>query len=499
MLAASLTNAAVLTPGTRLGRYELLKQLAIGGMAEIFLAKARGIEHFEKLVVLKRILPQYASCQEFVTMFLDEARLAATLQHANIAQVYDIGEDKGCLFFTMEFINGEDARSLLKRVVNKRRRLPVEHALTIVIGAAAGLHSAHEKTGFDGRPLNIVHRDVSPANVLISFDGCVKLIDFGVAKAAERQTETVAGTLKGKVAYMAPEQCRGEPLDRRADVFALGILLYELTTSRKLFRGNEYAILKQITDKPITPPSRIRSTYPPELERIVMKALAKDAVDRYPTAQHLQLDLERFARTSGMVTSSLKLGEYMRDLFAPKLDAWVRLERELREARDARTPVMPVAVEISYSDDAEDDVDEHSICDAIPEALASAPPSHSVSIATELGPNWRRRGVALACAAAGAVIAMVSMLWLGNGDLAQASSAAPPVTIGTAVADPTPTAPATRTPAAAPTTPVKRSAAKRPNHRLKAPAKRPRAVTKTKRTRRAAKKRKWDRDSALPP
>jgi len=510
MLAARLTNAAVLRPGTKLGKYELIKQLAIGGMAEIFLARARGIEQFEKLVVLKRILPQYASSAEFVTMFLDEARLVATLQHANIAQVYDIGEDKGCLFFTMEFINGEDARCLLKRVVNDRRRLPLEHALTILIGAAAGLHSAHEKRGSNGEPLNIVHRDVSPANVLISFDGCVKLIDFGVAKGAQRQTETLAGTLKGKIAYMAPEQCRGESVDRRADLFALGILLYELTTSRKLFRGNEFSMMRQITEKDVRPPSRIRSTYPAELEAIVMRALARDRNKRYSTAQQIQLDLERFARNHGLVLSGVKLGEYMRDLFAPKVEAWTQLEQKLRSPEARRPPTHLPELQIVYEqeydcahkrehprdEDYEDleinDASDESSLQAIPEMLAAAPPSHSVSIATQLGPNWRRRGLGAVCTLATAAIALVSLMWLGSGDISQVSTAAPPPVVMVQETSPEPAAHAP-----VPRQPTHTVAATKP--KAKKPTKLRRRTTKARTRPRKRTTRKWNRDSALPP
>ena len=194
-------------------------------MAEIYLAKARGIEGFEKLVVLKRILPQHADSEDFIRMFLDEARLAATLHHPNIAQTYDIGTEGGSYFFTMEYVHGEDMRNILKTCARTRKGLPLDHSITMVLGTAAGLHHAHEKLASDGSPLNIVHRDVSPSNVLVTYDGAVKVVDFGIAKAATHRAESRVGSLKGKIAYMSPEQCRGEKLDRRSDVFAIGILL----------------------------------------------------------------------------------------------------------------------------------------------------------------------------------------------------------------------------------------------------------------------------------
>ncbi len=319
---------ADLSPGLRIGRYELIQRLAVGGMAEIYLARATGIEGFEKLVVLKRILPQYANSREFVTMFLDEARLSATLQHPNIAQVYDIGQFEDSYFFTMEFIRGEDVRTILKAAVAERKRVPLANALTIIAGAAAGLHAAHEKRTIDGEPLNIVHRDVSPSNVLVSYDGGVKLVDFGVAKAAQRQSKTQAGTLKGKVSYMSPEQCRGKPLDRRSDIFALGILLFEMTTHRRLFKGeSEFDIMMKIVNEDVPPPSKTFPKYPPALEKILMRALARDRENRYSSAQEMQVDLEEFARAHGLGLSAVSLGQYMRETFVERMrqqDAAVR-------------------------------------------------------------------------------------------------------------------------------------------------------------------------------
>jgi hypothetical protein len=289
-------------------------------MAELYLARSRGIEGFEKVVVLKRILPQYAQNRDFVTMFLDEARLSATLQHPNIAQVHDIGQWHGSYFFTMEYIHGQDVRGILQAAARRHQRIPLAQALTMITGAAAGLHAAHEKRSLDGRPLRIVHRDVSPSNVLVSYDGGVKVVDFGVAKAAQRQTETQAGTLKGKIAYMSPEQCLGKPLDRRSDIFSLGILLYELTTGRRLFKGDaEFAVMQRIVNEDVTPPSHLVASYPPDLEAIVVKALRRERDERYSTAQDLQLDLESFASAHRLALSQVMLARFMQTLFADVL------------------------------------------------------------------------------------------------------------------------------------------------------------------------------------
>ncbi len=299
-----------------MGRYELVRRLEIGGMAEIYLARATGIEGFEKLVVLKRILPCHAERSDFVTMFLDEARIAATLHHPNIAQVYDIGTDTCGYFFTMEFVPGKDLRHLRKLLSDRRARMPLDQAIAIISGCAAGLHAAHEQRRPDGRAMNIVHRDVSPANILVTFDGCVKLIDFGIAKAAYRQTETHAGVLKGKTSFMSPEQCLGEPIDRRSDIFSLGILLYELSTNQPLFRGKTpYETMDKITKGEILPPSTRAADYPDELEVIVMRALERDLGRRYQTARALAMDLDAFARNHRLEVSPFALGRYVQELF----------------------------------------------------------------------------------------------------------------------------------------------------------------------------------------
>ena len=313
-----------------LGKYELIKRIATGGMAEIYLARVSGLPGFEKIVVLKRILPQLASNQEFVQMFLDEARVAATLHHPNIVQMYDIGAVDGNYFISMEYLHGEDLRAIARAMRAKGQdRVPLEHALGIVVGIAAGLHYAHEKVGFDGKPLHIVHRDVTPQNIFVTYDGGVKLVDFGIAKASNRASETRYGSLKGKIPYMSPEQCRSEPLDRRSDIFSLGILLYELTTSMRLYRGqSEFEVLKQIVEGEIKKPSEVRQGYPAPLEAILMKALAKRREDRYQTARELQADLEAYIRQERLVVSPIAMASWMESLFGQKIEAWRDAQRE---------------------------------------------------------------------------------------------------------------------------------------------------------------------------
>jgi eukaryotic-like serine/threonine-protein kinase len=311
----------------RFGKYEILRRIAVGGMAEIYLARALGLEGFEKLVVLKRILPQYANNDEFVQMFLDEARVAATLHHSNVVQVYDIGSVDGQYFLSMEFLHGQDGRQLMKACATRHVPLSMANALAVGIGVCAGLHYAHERV-VDGRPLDLVHRDVSPQNVFVTYDGGVKLLDFGIARASSRLTETRGGTLKGKIAYMSPEQCGGFPLDRRSDIFAAAIILWEMTTGRRLFTGSsDFEILRKVKEEDAPRPTTVMSDYPRALEEIVMKGLARDRDQRYATAEEMQLDLEAFARDRKLAVSPVNLGRFMRELFRGELEAWQAAER----------------------------------------------------------------------------------------------------------------------------------------------------------------------------
>ncbi|MBI5480502.1 MAG: serine/threonine protein kinase, partial [Deltaproteobacteria bacterium] len=342
----SVAHDAAALPGAapaRLGRYEVLRRMAVGGMAEIYLTRASGPEGIEKVVVVKRIHPRLASSREVVAMFLDEARIAATLRHSNIVQVYDIGEAEGEYFFAMELLHGEDAGALMQALGQRERRLPLEHAVGIVANVCAGLHYAHEKVGRDGAPLGIVHRDVSPSNVFVTMDGEVKLLDFGVAKAAHRLSVTTGGLPKGKLAYMTPEQITGSPLDRRSDIFSLAVLLWELTTSRRLLRGKgDYEVMKAITDEDAPPPSVFQDDYPSDLERIVMKGLARDRAQRFRTAQELQLALEEFGREHKRAVSPVALASLMKELFGVRRTAFLETApSRLPAAGGADAPVTP--------------------------------------------------------------------------------------------------------------------------------------------------------------
>ncbi len=416
---ASLTFADPLAPGRQVGKYQVVGKLATGGMAEIYLAKATSFGGFEKYVVMKRILPHLAREESFVRLFLNEARLAATLDHPNVANVYDIDQADGTYFFTMEYLHGEDTRYIFRQLMKWKQRLPLEHALTICIGVAAGLHAAHEKRGPDGKPLGIVHRDVSLSNVVVTFEGGVKLVDFGIAKATSVSELTGTGRLKGKLAYMSPQQCRSLPLDRRSDVFSMGIVLYELTTHTRLFKSDsEVETIRLVTDAIVPPPSSRVPGYSPALEAIVMKALRAEPEDRYATARDLQVALEAFVGDSGLVTSSALLGEWMELTFGPKIEPW-RMDAEGAAARAAVTTATEIPITVAAP--AEVDLSD------LPTIAARAPGmdhSETKQLTFPPPPRTHRRAIG---AAAGAVVAVVAV-WLagreGKDDLTSAPTAA---------------------------------------------------------------------------
>lgn len=297
-----------------MGRYSLIRRLAVGGMAELYIARQGGIEGFEKIVALKRVLPHLGEDAQFVQMFLAEARIAAALDHPNIVHVTDIGEEDGEYFFAMEYVHGANLLEVLRR--SDVLPLPRACALTIVAGVAAGLHYAHEQLGPDGRPMGLVHRDVSPSNVMISYTGAVKLTDFGIVRAAARTSVTQEGQTKGKAGYMSPEQCCGDRLDRRSDVFALGILLYEATLGvRAFYAPNDFAIMGRTARVDYVPPREIDAEYPEGLARIVARAMAKEPTERYPTAEAMQLEIEELAQAEGMRLSTVDLARHMKELF----------------------------------------------------------------------------------------------------------------------------------------------------------------------------------------
>ncbi len=303
-----------LSPGTRLGRYSVVRRIGSGGMAELYLGRLDGPERFVKPVALKLMHPHLSDDAHFARMFLKEARIAATLEHAAIVQVLDVGEFGGEYFMALEFVHGKDLRRLLAD--QRGAPMPLGCALRIVMETGRALHYAHRVRDPSGRALAIVHRDVSPSNVLLSFQGAVKLADFGVAKMAERTTATASGSLKGKMGYMSPEQCLQEYIDARSDVFSLGVVLYEATTGRRAFRADQpVAVMNRVIEGDWTSPETFNPDYPPRLLEILQRALAVDLEDRYPSAEAMVEDLEDHAAEAGHDTHAQSLAAFLQQQY----------------------------------------------------------------------------------------------------------------------------------------------------------------------------------------
>jgi serine/threonine protein kinase len=297
----------------RLGKYELLERIALGGMAEVYRARQEGPAGFEKELVVKRILPQHARDEQFIEMFLDEARLAVRLAHPNIVQIIELGYEDGSYFIAMEYIRGISLGDLMDRAAVLGLRLPYHYVARIMASVCAGLDYAHAFADVDGQSIGLVHRDVSPDNVLVSYNGAVKMIDFGVAKAATNETKTNSGVVKGKFCYMSPEQIQGQPLDGRSDIFSVGILLYEACVGTRPFSessglGTVSAIM---TQEPPLPRER-SPDMPLDLQAIILRALVKDRDQRYPQCRDMQRELEQFIQSHAQYIGESDIGEFVR-------------------------------------------------------------------------------------------------------------------------------------------------------------------------------------------
>jgi serine/threonine-protein kinase len=353
-----VNNLGDVGAGHVLGRYELLMPIATGGMATVWAARLKGSRGFQKIVAIKTILPQLSEDPTFEQMFLDEASLASRIRHPNVAQILDLGEEAGTLFLVMDWVDGEPLSAVLKTASRQTGSIPLPITIRIISQAAAGLHAAHELRDEAGNLLGLVHRDASPQNILVTFDGVVKVVDFGIAKAAGRGTaDTNAGQIKGKAAYMAPEQVKGHELDRRADVFALGTILYFMTTGKHPFRGeNDVATLYNISsDSPVTLPSRLNRHFPLSLEAVVMKSLAKNPRDRFGSAHELQRALDMALPASQRLTTDAEVAAFMHSLLGERheqrksaLKMALRLADERGQGRTS-TPAMPTSDSISHT------------------------------------------------------------------------------------------------------------------------------------------------------
>ena len=314
---------------TPFGKYLLLERINVGGMAEVFRAKTFGIEGFERTLAIKRILPNMADDEEFINMFIDEARICVQLTHANVVPVFELGRLDNQYYIAMEYVPGRDLRNLLDRLRKNDAHLPVAASAYITSKICEGLDYAHRKTDAGGRPLNVIHRDVSPQNVLLSYEGSVKLTDFGIAKAEDRASKTQAGVLKGKFAYMSPEQVRGLEIDQRSDLFAVGILLYEMMTGQRLFVGeSDFATLEKVRAAVVQPPRELNPAISEELEQVMLKALARDRDERYRTAAELSEALQPFLIDENTVYTAKKLAAFMQQEYSEEVEAERRRNEE---------------------------------------------------------------------------------------------------------------------------------------------------------------------------
>ena len=295
------------------GKYELLRELGSGGMAEVFLACQTGVDDFRKLVVIKRILRHLARDEKFVTMFLDEARTAADLRHPNIVTIFDVAEEQGSYYITMEYLHGMSLNEINKFLGDEP--MPYSISLQIVIDIARGLHYAHEKKDLDGQSLGIIHRDVSPHNVMVTFEGYSKLVDFGIARAQTKRSHTAPGVVRGKLAYMSPEQAAGFELDPRSDLFSLGVMLHEVTTGLRLHQPGSPLPCQLAMDNLMPLPSTLIDGYPDELEIIVMRCLTPNRNERWPDCKELADALEEFLAFQGVPHSPARVGDWMHRTF----------------------------------------------------------------------------------------------------------------------------------------------------------------------------------------
>ena len=344
------------------GPYRLVRQIAVGGMAEIHLAKTKGIAGFEKYVALKMIHPNFAEDEQFIQMLVDEAKIAVQLAHGNIAQTFDLGRVGDTYYITMEYVDGADLYKILRRGSEQDVEMPLDVCAYVGKEIASALDHAHRKRDHLGKPLGIVHRDVSPQNVLVSYAGEVKLVDFGIAKATMKVRQTAVGVIKGKYYYMSPEQAWGDKIDHRSDIFSAGIVLYEMITGQMLYLEEDlHKLLDMARKADIAPPSRLRRGVPPQLERIVMNALAKDAGERYQSAGDFATDLERFLHAYSPVFTAGKIAAILRQIVGDPIQVPIETDFPSIEIRDGTMSTQPI--DISQVAHVRDDLkrDENSV------------------------------------------------------------------------------------------------------------------------------------------
>jgi TonB family protein len=411
--------------GSEFGQYVIEEHIATGGMADVYKARMMGMEGFQKTVAIKRILGNLTDSDEFVRMFIDEAKLAAQLNHNNIIHIYDLGKVDRSHYIAMEYIEGHDLRSILERCRQRDVKMPIELALHITFLLASALDYAHKKHDFDNQALGLVHRDVSPQNVLISFDGDIKLCDFGIAKAASKASQTRAGALKGKLQYMSPEQAWGKDIDHRSDIFSLGLVLFEMLTNEKVFSGtSELSVLEQVRDPIITAPSMKNSDVDSEVDRIIFLALNAERDERYQAAEDLKRDLEKVMRKKGWSADRSTLVAFLESLdsgrkIQPAADEAPATPAQPAQPSEAPPPTPPVESPLETSP-ASPPVEEPAVlivADDELDGVLSAPPS----ISKGARPGFDDSGFRIKSAAAGSD---KKRLWMALGAVVVVVSAA---------------------------------------------------------------------------
>jgi serine/threonine-protein kinase len=396
--SSRFTSSPYLPAGLKkLGKYKLVYRFATGGMANLYLGKFAGPDGFEKLVAIKIIHDHLTSNPDFIKMFVDEARLVSRISHPNVAQIIELGRVGRTYFIAMEYVEGESVGAILRRTCP-----PVGVGCRIVADAAAGLHAAHELRSAEGDLFNVVHRDVSPQNILVAYGGATKVVDFGVAQARGMLHTTKDGALRGKFGYMAPEQAQSRPVDRRADIYVLGIVLYELTTRRKLFKAeSDSETLRKVLENEVTPPTRLVKAYPPALEQIVLRALQPVPEHRYQTARQMQEAIEKFIVSHGDPVLPAHVGELMADIFKDRIEKKKRIQRSVN---DNTTQSLPI---VSFED--------------VPDADLTR---SSTTWLTRLTDTPKRRAVAVAAAVGLLGVVVLLVVWLASGGEEDASATA---------------------------------------------------------------------------
>ena len=419
------------TDGVKFGQYVLVEKIATGGMAEVWKARMRGVEGFQKIVAIKKILPHLSDNQDFIEMFVDEAKLAAQLNHNNIIHIYDLGKIQSSYYIAMEYIDGYDLKTILRRGEDRGHPMTVELALFIASKLASALDYAHRKKDFEEKEMGLVHRDVSPQNVLVSQEGDIKLCDFGIAKAASKASHTQAGALKGKLQYMSPEQAWGRSIDRRSDIFALATVLFEMLTNRKLFTGdNELSILEQVREARVQPPSIHNDEVTPDIDKIVIKALQKDPANRYQTAGEMARDLDAILYSFKPTPTSADLAIYMHRLSAPEPEPFQSepsFEAPPPMAAPAPAPVTPSPAPVAAPAAAPTVIAPIASMAAAPVAAATASVA-SGPASWEEAPKKGKSPMALIAVAVVALLVVGGAIWALTRNKGDAPATAVPTT-----------------------------------------------------------------------